>query len=403
MREYPSILDNDLYKFTMMQAVYHQFPDVHVEYKLVNRGPEDLWQDHERLIKAIDNLQGVGFQEGELMYLKSLPFMKADFIDFLRHFRLDPDRYVILNQTTEGALRLTIKGPWLHTILFEVPLLASISALWNMDLRNHATDWGAAYMQGELKLLAKLRKWQGFKFADFGTRRRFGWKMQDYVVKTCKDKYGFVGTSNVELAMKYDVTPIGTMAHEWIMAGQAFVHPRDSQRFMLQKWADEYRGDLGYALTDTIGIDAFLCDLDKYFAKLYDGFRHDSGDPFEFVDKVVERLRELRVSTYEKQFIFSDGLDFKEAKRINEYCKARMLQCSFGIGTNLTNDTGRTPLNIVIKLTKVNGRDVAKISDSEGKTVCENDNYINYLKNTFTCGQEYDIVAKIKKENCKGD
>lgn len=393
MREYPCILDNDLYKFTMMQAVFHQFPDTQVEYEFVNRGGEDLWSVAHDIGEQIGKLQGVCFMEEELEYLRQLPFIKDDFVDFLRNFQLDPDRYVVYNKFKD-VLNIRIKGPWLHTILFEVPLLSIISEVWSAYGGGHPNEWNDAVREGKTRLFRKaLRDWN-FKLADFGTRRRFSWGMQKHVVETLKDTHHFVGTSNVELAMLYNVTPIGTMAHEWIMAGQAFVHPRDSQKFMLQKWADEYRGNLGYALTDTISVDAFTADLDKYFAMLYDGFRQDSGDPIEFVDKIVAELKYLKISPYDKQFIFSDSLDFKQAQKINDYCKGKMLHCSFGIGTFLTHDVGRTPLNMVIKLTEVNGRPVAKISDSPGKTICKDKEYVKYLKKAFTNCQEYDIVEK---------
>jgi nicotinate phosphoribosyltransferase len=184
------------------------------------------------------------------------------------------------------------------------------------------------------------------------------------------------------LAKKYDLTPIGTMAHEFLMAGQAFVRISESQKYMLEAWVKEYRGDLGIALTDTIGIDAFLRDFDSYFAKLYDGVRQDSGDPFDFGEKVIKHYQKMRIDPRTKRAVFTDGLDIPTALSLHEKFGSR-IDTSFGIGTNLTNDLGPAPINIVVKMVECNGQPVAKISDSPGKQMCEDEEYVNYLKKVF--------------------
>jgi nicotinate phosphoribosyltransferase len=193
----------------------------------------------------------------------------------------------------------------------------------------------------------------------------------------------FLGTSNVLLAKEFNVTPIGTMAHEWLQAGQALTRIRDSQKFMLQKWADVYRGDLGIALSDVVGVDAFIRDFDLYFAKLFDGCRQDSGCPFEWGEKIIQMYKDLRIDPATKVAVFSDSLDISKAKKLYDRFHGR-LKIMFGIGTNLTNDVGVEPLNIVIKMVSCNGMPVAKIADGNGtKGMCEDDEYLKYLKSQF--------------------
>ncbi len=200
-----------------------------------------------------------------------------------------------------------------------------------------------------------------------------------------KDLPNFIGTSNVYFAKKYNLKPIGTMAHEWIMAGQGQedVSLRNSQKAMLQAWCNEYRGDLGIALSDTLGVDAFLEDFDLYFAKLYDGIRHDSGDPDVWARKVICHYSKLGVEPKTKTLVFSDGLTFETAAKIYNKFKFAA-KVSFGIGTNLTNDfEDITPLQIVMKIVKCNGLPVAKISDSPDKGMCNDKEYLTYLKKVF--------------------
>ena len=226
----------------------------------------------------------------------------------------------------------------------------------------------------------------GFKFSEFGTRRRFSFKWQDKVINILKKKIPkscFVGTSNVYFAKKYDILAVGTNAHEYYQVGQALdkVRLAESQKFMLQSWVNEYRGDLGIALSDTLGTDKFLKDFDLYFAKLYDGIRHDSGNPIEWGYKVINHYKKLRINPMTKTLLFSDSLDFDKAYKIYKEFK-NQTNVTFGIGTFIMNDFKpiAKPLNIVMKLQSVNGKPVAKLSDDEGKTICEDKEFLHYLK-----------------------
>ena len=192
-----------------------------------------------------------------------------------------------------------------------------------------------------------------------------------------------VGTSNVLFAMQQDMTPLGTMAHEYLQACQA-VGPRlrDSQTFAFNTWAREYRGDLGIALSDVCGMDAFLRDFDLFFCKLFDGVRHDSADPFEWGEKLIAHYRRMRIDPLTKTMVFSDSLDVPLAISLFEYFRGRALT-AFGIGTNLTNDLGYEALQIVIKMTRCNGQPVAKISDEPSKTMDYDPSYVAYLREVF--------------------
>jgi nicotinate phosphoribosyltransferase len=380
-----SLLDTDLYKLTMMQAVFHQFPNTQVKYKFYCRNSEEAnaknnfhWDDNgntKDLQEEIFKFCELRFTEKELDYLSTLPFMKKDFIDFLRLYKPNPDHIKIWNE--KGNIEIEIDGPWVLTILFEVPVLAIVNEVYFSSQYPESMD-GAVKLLNEKHEFAKLA---AFKYADFGTRRRFSLPWHREVVQFLMHNPNFVGTSNVMMAMDYGLKPIGTMAHEWIMAGVGMpIQLADSQAYMLQKWADEYRGDLGIALTDTYGADAFCKDFDLYFAKLYDGLRHDSGDPIEWAIKMVLHYRKLGVDPKTKTLVFSDGLTMEKANEIYDEVGHRA-HVSFGIGTYLTNDIpGLKPLNIVIKMTECNGRPTAKLSDEPGKEMCEDKEFLSYLK-----------------------
>lgn len=380
-----SLLDTDLYKFTMMQAVLHRFPGAHVAYRFQCRTDGvDLRPLAGRIREAIAALEELSFGEEELCYLAGLRFIKSDFIEFLRLFRLQ-SRYVDV-RTDTGELEIEVRGPWLHTIAFEVPVLAIVNQLFFAPHDGEATR-----AEGERRLEAKIRRvtghgdGEGFRFADFGTRRRFSANWQRHVVRRFAEALPghFVGTSNLMLAREFGVTPIGTMAHEFLQAAQA-LGPRlvDSQRFALDAWAQEYRGDLGIALSDVVGVDAFLRDFDLYFSKLFDGVRQDSGDPYEWTEKVLAHYRAMRIDPRTKQLVYSDGLSVERALGIYDRYRDRS-RLSFGIGTNLTNDLGPRPINIVLKMVECNGQPVAKISDSPGKTICRDATYLAYLRQVF--------------------
>jgi len=289
-----------------------------------------------------------------------------------------------------GRLVVHLRGPWLHVMLYEVPLLAIIS-----EVRNRTRYPEVTLAQAEARLEEKFawlrgeaseEELAGFRLADFGTRRRFSYGVQAMVVERLKDDFPgrFVGTSNVHLARLLDVKPMGTMAHEWIMAHQQ-LGPRliDSQSAALDCWAREYRGALGVALTDCITMDAFLSDFDLYLTKLFDGLRHDSGDPLEWAEKAIAHYRRLGIDPMSRQLVFSDGLDFPRAMNLYRALVGRS-NPSFGIGTQLTCDIpGVEPTNMVIKMISCNGQPVAKISDSPGKTMCRDEAFVAYLRHVF--------------------
>lgn len=382
-----SLLDTDLYKFTMMQTVLHQFPAAQVEYrfKCRNKGV-DLRPLVETIQQEIDHLCTLRFQPDELDYLSKLRFLKPDFIDFLRLFQLNP-RFVTI--TTDPEFDIVVRGPWVHTILFEIPLLAIV----NESYFRH-TQPKPDYEEGRRRLNEKigsvkaLQPYDRFLFSDFGTRRRFNrdwhYEVVDQLIHELPNQ--LTGTSNVHLARTRGIRPIGTMAHEFLQACQALgVRLVDSQKFALETWVKEYRGDLGIALSDVCGVDAFLRDFDLYFCKLFDGVRHDSGDPFLWGEKVLAHYQKHRIDARSKTLVFSDGLTFTRALELYQRFKDRA-NTGFGIGTNLTNDLGYEPLNIVIKMTECNGQPVAKLSDSPGKTMCRDETYLAYLRKVFQVG-----------------
>jgi nicotinate phosphoribosyltransferase len=379
-----SLLDTDLYKFTMMQVVLHQFPSNMVEYTFKCRSQGfDYVPLVDEIREEIHALCQLRFTVEELAYLRSLRFIKNDFVDFLRIFQLNED---FVSIDTEPEFQLRVRGPWLHTIMFEVPLLAIICEVYE---RNHHPQ--PDYAAGRQRLAEKIEVIRhtepegGFKFSDFGTRRRFSRQWQQEVIATLQQQLpqNFIGTSNMMFAKQMDLRPIGTMAHEYIQACQAS-GPRlvDSQKFAFSKWAEEYRGDLGIALTDTYGLEPFLHDFDMFFCKLFDGVRQDSGDPFEWGDRIIQHYQENRVDPKTKSIVFSDTLDMHLAVKIYNYFKQRT-NPSFGIGTHLTNDLGYAAPQNVIKMTECNGQPVAKISSSPEKLICKDMSYLAYLKKVF--------------------
>lgn len=381
-----SLLDTDLYKLTMMQGVLHQFPWAEVAYEFTCRDPDiDLSPIADSVREEINHLCTLRFAKEELDYFSRLRFIKPDFVQFLRLFQLNRE---FINVSQQNGLSIHIEGPWLHTILFEVPVLAIVNELY---FRRLFPDLD--FTEGRRRLDQKIdlvrtaaREGVNIQFSDFGTRRRFSRAWQEEVVSRLKEALpdNFRGSSNVSLARSLNIRPIGTMAHEWLMAGQA-LGPRlaYSQQFMLEHWAQEYRGDLGIALSDVVGFDAFLDDFDMYFAKLFDGCRHDSGDPVGWGEKLIAHYRKLKVDPRAKAAVFSDGLTFEKAREIASHFKGRILT-NFGVGTNLTNDVAGEPIQIVIKMTRCQNAPVAKISDSPGKQMCKDEQYLNYLRSVFS-------------------
>jgi nicotinate phosphoribosyltransferase len=383
-----SLLDTDLYKLTMMQAVLHQHPAAHARYRFRCRTPDvDLARDIDAISAGIDALCTLRFTGDELEYLRGLRFIKPDFVDFLALFRFDRKYVRLARSATEpGGIDLEVEGPWLHTILFEVPLLAIVS-----EVHQQRTAGIAVREEGLRRLRAKaarLRDTVGYedcRITDFGTRRRYSRAWHGEVVATLAAELGekFAGTSNVDLARRLGLMPQGTMAHEWLQAFQALgPRLRDSQVAAFDSWAHEYRGDLGIALTDVIGLDAFLRDFDLYFCKLFDGMRHDSGDPMEWGERLIAHLQAQRIDPCSKVLVFSDSLDVERVMQLYAHFRGRA-RMSFGVGTNLTNDLGPRALSIVMKMVRCNGQPVAKLSDSPGKTMCDDPGYLAYLRQVF--------------------
>lgn len=381
-----SLLDTDLYKFTMQQTVYHQFPHAHeVEFSFKCRNKDiNLVQYMDEINRQIDWLCDLQFTEDEVNYLRSLRYIKSDYADFLTLFKMQR-KYVNVIAINENEIDVCIKGPWLHTILFEVPVLAIINEVYFRA--THSDDLlieGMNRLNEKVKIIQDLKD-PGFNFSEFGTRRRYSFEWHETVIQRLVKALpnNFTGTSNVYFAKKYNLVPIGTMAHEYLQACQALgPRLRDSQKYALETWVQEYRGDLGIALTDVVGIEAFLNDFDLYFCKLFDGVRHDSGDPFEWGEKMLSHYQKMKIDAKTKSFVFSDGLDVFKSIDLYNHFKDRV-KVFFGIGTNLTNDLGPKSINIVLKMISCNGSPVAKISDSDGKTMCKDETYLSYLKQVF--------------------
>ena len=393
-----SLLETDLYKFTMWQTMLHRHPQAQAEYRFVCRNAPafPLSELLDEVNAQLDHLCALSFTEDELAYIGGLRYIKGDFVDFLRIFRFQR-RFVRASVAADGhTLEIVAEGPQVHVMGFEIYVLAIVNELYF-----RRADHAAALAEGRTRLRAKiaaLREFGAreparahpFEFFDFGVRRRFSGAWQEEVVRTLKDAVPefFKGTSNVFLAKKHGLVAIGTMAHEYLQSYQAFdVRLRDFQKMALENWVQEYRGDLGVALTDVVGMDAFLRDFDLYFAKLFDGLRHDSGDPIAWGEKALAHYAKLRIDAHTKRLTFSDGLDLETAFGIWRHFADRT-QLGFGIGTSLTNDVGLVPLNIVMKLTQCNGQLVAKLSDSPGKTLCHDETFLAYLRQVFRIAPE---------------
>ncbi|WP_296245649.1 MULTISPECIES: nicotinate phosphoribosyltransferase [unclassified Psychrobacter] len=392
-----SLLDNDLYKFTMLQAMLHQFPQTYGVYRFRCRNNKDtlypLADIKDALEKQLDSLCELRFLDDELEYLRGLRFMRSDFVDYLELFKLKR-RFITVSTDEKGRLCIDIEGPMIQAMFFEVFVLSIVNELYFSPLSSASViEEGQRRLDEKVALLHQYAAEQAkdeydtppFVVADFGTRRRFSKVWQAHVVETLHNAEPTIvrGTSNVYLAKKLGMTPIGTMAHEFMQAFQALdVRLRDSQKAALEAWVHEYRGDLGIALTDVVGMDAFLRDFDLYFAKLFDGLRHDSGDPYIWGDKAIAHYKKLKIDPRTKVLTFSDGLNLHKAWDLHQYFKGQ-IKTSFGIGTNLTNDMSITPINIVLKLVECNGQPVAKLSDSPGKTMINNDTYLAYLRQVF--------------------
>ena len=385
-----TLLDTDAYKLHMQQAVFHHYYDVHVAAEFRCRGDDLLGIYADSIREQVDAMQHLTLQDDEYQWLSGLPFFKTDYLNWLRDFRYKPEQVTVTNEN--GKLDIRLEGPWREVIMWEVPLLAVISELAH---RYRSPEMGVAQAVAsrENKLAAFTTLTEGldmsrFRLMDFGTRRRFSREVQQAIVKRLQQEPWFVGTSNYDLARRLNLTPMGTQAHEWFQAHQQ-ISPdlANSQRAALAAWLEEYPNQLGIALTDCITMDAFLRDFGPEFAERYQGLRHDSGDPVEWGEKAIAHYQKLGIDPMSKVLVFSDNLDLAKAVELYRHFNTRV-NLSFGIGTRLTCDIPQVkPLNIVIKLVECNGKPVAKLSDSPGKTICHDKAFVRALRKAFDLPQ----------------
>ena len=380
-----SLLDTDLYKFNMNQVIFHKHTNLCGEYYFKCRTENVYFTDEmiKEINDQVNHLCTLNFKQEELDYLKSIRFIKDDYVEFLRLWH--PIReYVNIERDADNKLAIVVKGPLFSAMQFEIYLLEIVNEVYFRMEYNYDKLLQAA----KIKLNEKIKAFQEgkytFKFAEFGCRRRLSREWEDVVVhRFATETNNCVGTSNVYLAMKYNLTPIGTYAHEYVQMYQGIdnIPLAYTNHYAMKDWYEEYQGDNGTALTDTITTDLFLLDFNRAMVNNYTGVRHDSGDPYEWGEKIIKHYEKYGVDPKTKLLLFSDSLNFDKAERLYNYFKDRT-KVSFGIGTFCSNDTCERPLNIVIKLQYVNGRPVAKLSDDQGKAMCRDDKYLEYLKNS---------------------
>jgi len=391
-----SALDLDVYKINMMFAAFKHYPQTSVRYELIVRSNEDLSNLTEHVEEEINALSGCHFTSDDIAYLtQKAPYLSQDFLSYLTEFAFYPQQQVTVSQT-DGQLTVSIKGIWHETILYETLVMSIISEVrnrqrWN-DIPPQQFENVLAEKVNQLHSEIEKRGIHHFQFSEMGSRRRFSSQVQRGVLDYLSTNvpHLLTGTSNYHLAKEFDLTPIGTVAHEWFMAHQVLAEPAESQQVALDKWQSTFSGKLGIALTDTIGIDAFLKDFNVERATAYAGVRHDSGSPFEWGDKIIAHYQSLGIDPLSKQLIFTDSLNFERALDICEYFAGRA-NVSFGIGTFLANDMGDwqsesehyQPLSMVVKMAECNGLPVAKISDEPEKAMCESEEFLATLKASF--------------------
>ncbi|ARJ44159.1 nicotinate phosphoribosyltransferase [Pantoea alhagi] len=382
-----TLLDTDAYKLHMQQAVFHRYHDVTVTAEFRCRGDDLLGIYADEISAQIALMSQLALSDDEYAWLAGLPFFKTDYLDWLKTFRYNPEQVKVRNHA--GKLDIRISGPWREVIMWEVPLLAVISEVVHRHRSPQATPEMAVDRLLEkissFKQLTQNIDMSRFRLMDFGTRRRFSRDVQLAIVSTLQRDFPWlIGSSNYDMARQLGITPVGTQAHEWFQAHQQ-ISPilANSQRAALQAWLDEYDDRLGIALTDCITMDAFLRDFGPGFANRYQGLRHDSGDPVEWGEKALAHYQKLGIDPQTKTLVFSDNLDFTKAVDLYRHFGQRT-NVVFGIGTRLTCDIpGVKPLNIVIKLVECNGKPVAKLSDSPGKTICQDKAFVRALRKAF--------------------
>lgn len=383
-----SLLETDMYKFSMGQTIFHQFTSYKTTWTFKCRNKDVHFTDEmvEEIKEQVQAFCQLRFTEKELEYLDNITWIKGTYVDFLRLWQ---PRYEEFTITTDAPCGLAIDaaGTWLNTSMYEIPVLAIVNEVYF----RMAYDYDVLLKQFKRRLDEKVRlleedTYRLSDFSEFGLRRRLSAEAQEMAVKAIAEvelpaDSHFIGTSNVYLAKKFNLKPVGTMAHEWIMCtgqGNHKHNPAYSNWYALDAWVKEYGILNGIALTDTITTDCFLRDFQLTYATLFSGVRHDSGDPYEWGDKMIAHYNSLGINPRTKTLLFSDSLDFERATALYDYFKDKA-KVAFGIGTFISNDTDEEALNIVMKTTKCNGMDVAKISDVAGKGMCKNPDYVDYL------------------------
>lgn len=396
-----SLLENDMYKFSMGQAIYHQFSDYKTTwtFKCRNTDVKFTAEMVEEIKEQIKAYCGLRFTEDELTYLENIKWIKGSYVDFLRLWQPRFEDFEI-TADAECGLNIETRGTWLNTSMYEIPTLAIVNEVYFRMNYDYDTLIASFKEKLEEKFTnLKSGKWYVGVFSEFGLRRRLSAEAQELVVEkfshlndTAHCASRFVGTSNVYLAKKFGLTPVGTMAHEWIMCvgqGSHKHNPAYSNWYSLDAWVKEYGVLNGTALTDAITTDCFLKDFQLTYATLFSGVRHDSGDPIEWGEKMIKHYENLGIDAKTKTLLFSDSLNFERADKLFRHFNGRA-KVAFGIGTYLSNDTIATPLNIVMKTTLCNGQDVAKISDTPGKGMCKNPAYVDYLQRCIDWRMEHE-------------
>ncbi|MBO6284908.1 MAG: nicotinate phosphoribosyltransferase [Bacilli bacterium] len=379
-----SLLDTDLYKFNMNQVIFHKHNNLMGTYvfKCRNKGVVFTQEMVDEISEQVDALCKLKFHREELEYLRSIRFLKPDFIEFLRLWRPMRD-YVDLSLNPNGELHLYVNGPLFAAMQFEIYLLEIVNEVYFRTKYNY----DELLKEARVRLEDKIEKFNNgtytFRFAEFGCRRRLSLEWEEEMILTLMKKAknrNLVGTSNVLLAYRHKLRPVGTYAHEFVQMYQGIptLPLAYTNAAALRDWYDEYKGDNGTALTDTLTTDLFLLDFDRSMCNNFTGVRHDSGDPFVWGEKILEHYKSYGINPKTKTLLFSDSLNCDRAQAVYDYFSPKT-NVAFGIGTYFSNDTGVEPLNIVIKLQYVNGVPVAKLSDVPGKMMCQDPDYADYL------------------------
>lgn len=392
-----SLLDTDFYKFTMGLVIYHQFPTYTTKWAFKCRNKDVVFTDE--MIKEIkDQIKyycNLKFTEDELDYLKSIKWLKSAYIDFLRLWHPNENEITITKVNSGCGMEIISYGSWVNVSMYEIPILAIVNEVYfRFKYADKYEELRAEQSRRIDEKIASLNnlKYQVGTFSEFGTRRRFNLEGQRELIMKMLNAQDdekliggtFIGTSNVMLAKELDCKPVGTQAHEMFMGfqGNPKINPAYSNWYCLDSWVKEYGVLNGIALTDTLGTDLFLKDFQLTFATLFNGVRHDSGDPFEWGEKMIKHYESLGIDPKTKTLLFSDSLDFERATKLNLHFRNR-INVAFGIGTWLANDVGVEPLNIVMKMIECNERPVAKLSNNPEKCMCRDNEYIDYLNRTI--------------------